>query len=76
MTLLHTRRKAISPKFFVRRGGGCGVGKEMTDEMFIVAGYFIGFRHTLATHMCVRKMAKERAEQVIILGLSYETETG
>lgn len=48
----------------------------MTDEMLIVAGYFIGFRHTLATHMCVRKMAKEKAEQVIILGLSYETETG
>jgi len=27
--------------------------KKMTEEMLIVAGYFIGFRHSLATHMCV-----------------------
>lgn len=65
----------ISPKFFVRRGGGCGVGKEKTDEMLIVAGYFIVSGTHLPRIRC-KKMAKERAEQVIILGLSYETETG
>jgi len=59
MTLLHTRRKAISPKFFVRRGGGCGAGKENDRGDAYCCWLFHRFQAlTCHTYVCVRKMAK------------------
>lgn len=46
--------------------------------MLIVYGGLLFHRYPTHTHIsrCMGKMAKEKGEQVIILGLAYKTEKG
>ena len=81
ISLCPARRKAVSQSSLLGEEEGMVQGKKRErerDRMLVVYGCLLFHRFPTYTHIhtSVRKMATEREEPAITLGLSYKTATG